>query len=250
MTAENLESVKRRVQKLLAIAEHERSDPNEAAAAAGMAEKIMRKYQLDYADVIMAALKKGDDLSTEDIVCTAKTNGTKTRTVSPWVGMLAVAVAELNECGCKMGWTPYIEACVRFFGYTADVQLATWTLGYLVETTNRLCNEYKKTDEYAAGGRRVLNGYRQGVSIGITQSLRRLAAAKKNDVQTSTGTSLMVVKQDAIADAIAAKYGEFKTRVAKSKVSRGDSFFQGLEDGRKVNVSQTPLTSATNPLLS
>ena len=78
MTTENLESVIRRVQKLLAIAEHERSDPNEAAAAAGMAEKIMRKYQLDYSAVIITALKKGDDLSTENIVCSAKTNGTKT----------------------------------------------------------------------------------------------------------------------------------------------------------------------------
>ncbi len=246
MTAENLESVKRRVQKLLAIAEHERSDPNEAAAAAGMAEKIMRKYQLDYADVIMAALKKGDDLSTEDIVCTAKTNGTKTKTVSPWVGMLAVAVAELNECGCKMGWTSDNEACIRFFGYTADVQLATWTLGYLVETTNRLCNEYKKTEGYLTGGRRVLNSYRHGVSIGITQSLRALAAAKTTEVQTSTGTSLMVVKQAAIAE----KYGKFETRLTKTKVSRGDSFFHGLADGRKVNVDQHPLTSTATVRLA
>lgn len=239
MTAETIESVKRRVQKLLAIAEHERSDPNEAAAAAGMAERIMRKYQLDYADVIMVALKKGDDLSTEDIVCTAKTNGTKTKVVSTWVGMIAIAVADLTECGCRSGWTADFEACVRFFGYTADVQLASWMLGYLVETTNRLCNEYKKTDEYVIGGRRILNSYRQGVSIGITQAIRALVAAKKQEVQTSTGTSLMVVKQEAIV----AKYGEFKTRTSKTKVSHGESFFQGLTDGRKVNVSQRPLPS-------
>ena len=246
MTTENLESVKRRVQKLLAIAEHDRSDPNEAAAAAGMAEKIMRKYQLDYADVIMEALKKGDDLGIEDIVCTAKTNGTKTKRVSLWVGMLAVAVAELNECGCEEGWTSNLEACVRFFGYTADVQLASWTLGYLVETTNRLCNEYKRTEGYLAGGRSILNAYRQGVSIGITQSLRNLVRAKMNEVQASTGTSLMVVKQDAIT----AKYGEFKTRTPKSSVIRGDSFFRGLLDGRQVNVSQRPLTASVTSQLS
>lgn len=246
MTTENLESVVRRVQKLLAIAEHERSDPNEAAAAAGMAEKIMRKYQLDYAEVIMAALKKGDDLSTADIVCTAKTNGTKVRSVPEWVGMLAVAVANLNECGCKMGWTENVEACVRFFGYTADVQLSSWMLGYLVETTNRLCNEYKKSEGYAIGGRRVLNDYRQGVSIGIVQSLRALINVKKAEAQTSTGTSLMVVKQDAIV----AKYGEFKTRTCKSQVSQGESFSHGLRDGRQVNVSQRPLTSTVRAQLS
>lgn len=123
MTTENLEAVIRRVQKLLAIAEHERSDPNEAAAAAGMAEKIMRKYQLDYSAVIITALKKGDDLSTEDIVCSAKTNGTKTLVVAPWIGYLAIAIANLNECHVKQDWTPDGEACVRFMGYTADVQL-------------------------------------------------------------------------------------------------------------------------------
>ena len=37
MTVENKESILRRIQKLLAIASDDRADPNEAAAAAGMA---------------------------------------------------------------------------------------------------------------------------------------------------------------------------------------------------------------------
>lgn len=238
MTSENLESVIRRVQKLLAIAEHERSDPNEAAAAAGMAEKIMRKYQLDYSSIIITALKRGDDLSTEDIVCTAKTNGTKTRVVAPWVGYLSVAIAKLNECHVKQAWTSDGEACVRFMGYIADVQLSRWTLDYLVQTTNRLCNEYKKTDDYAQGGRRLLNGYRHGVSIGMVRSLNKLEQAKKAEMaeaaKASSGTSLMVVKQQAIA----AKYGDFKTRTVESKVNRGDSFVQGVLDGSKVDVGR------------
>jgi hypothetical protein len=56
----------------------------------------------------------------------------------------------------------------------------------------------------------------------------------------------MVVKQDAIA----AKYGGFKTRPFASKVSRGDSFFDGLSDGRKVNISQHPLTSTASVRLT
>ena len=39
----DLESILRRVRKLLAIAEDGRGDPNEAAAAAQQAERIMRK---------------------------------------------------------------------------------------------------------------------------------------------------------------------------------------------------------------
>jgi hypothetical protein len=249
MTTENLESVIRRVQKLLAIAEHERSDPNEAAAAAGMAEKIMRKYQLDYSAVIITALKRGDDLSTEDIVCSAKTNGTKTLVVAPWIGYLAVAIARLNECHTKQGWTPNGEACVRFMGYTADVQLSRWTLDYLVQTTNRLCNEYKKTDDYARGGRRLLNGYRHGVSIGMVRSLGKLEQAKKAEMaeaaKASTGTSLMVVKQEAIV----AKFGDFTTRTGKTSVTRGDSFVKGVRDGAAVDVGRRAVGGAGSTAL-
>lgn len=248
MTTENLESVIRRVQKLLAIAEHERSDPNEAAAAAGMAEKIMRKYQLDYSAVIITALKRGDDLSTENIVCTA-TKGRKILRVAPWIGYLAVAIARLNECHVKQGWTPDGEACVSFMGYTADVQLSRWTLDYLVQITNRLCNEYKKTDDYVLGGRRLLNGYRHGVSIGMVRSLNNLEQAKKAEMaeaaKAGAGTSLMVVKQEAIV----AKFGDFKTRTATSSVTRGDSFVQGVRDGSKVDVGRRAIAGQSEKTL-
>lgn len=249
MTAENLESVIRRIQKLLAIAEHDRSDPNEAAAAAGMAEKIMRKYQLDYSAVIITALKKGDDLSTEDIICTA-TKGRKVLVVAPWVGYLAIAIANLNECHVKQGWTSDDEACLRFMGYTVDVQLARWTLDYLVQTTNRLCNEYKKTEDYKLGGRRLLNSYRHGVSIGMTRSLRQLEQTKKAEMalaaKANAGTSLMVVKQEAIV----AKFGEFKPKTGKSTISRGDSFFRGVRDGSKVDVARRAVSSTSSTLLN
>ena len=250
MSREYFHTHEEKIQKLLAIAEHERSDPNEAAAAAGMAEKIMRKYQFDYSAVIITALKKGDDLSTEDIVCSAKTNGTKTLVVAPWIGYLAVAIAKLNECHTKQDWTSDGEACIRFMGYTADVQLSRWTLDYLVQTTNRLCNEYKKTEDYELGGRRLLNGYRHGVSIGMVRSLNKLEQAKKAEMaeaaKVSAGTSLMVVKQEAIV----AKFGEFKTKKAKSAVSRGDSFSQGVRDGSKVDVARRAVSSTSSTLLN
>lgn len=48
----------------------------------------------------------------------------------------------------------------------------------------------------------------------------------------------------------AEKYGKFETRLTKTKVSRGDSFFHGLADGRKVNVDQHPLTSTATVRLA
>lgn len=231
-TTENLDSVMRRVQKLMAIAEHERSDPNEAAAAAGMAEKIMRKYQIEQSDVIMASLKKGDDLGTEDVLATAKTNGTPVKKVPLWAGWIAVGVSKLNDCGARICHNSKGEAVVRFFGFTADVKIAGYMLTYLLETTNRLCNEFKKTPEYAMGGRSLVNSYRQGVAMGITSSINALVKAKTEQVAASTGTSLIVVKSQAIAE----RYGSFGTSVSKTSVSRGGAFYNGVADGKNVSV--------------
>lgn len=47
-----LDAVIRRVQKLLAIAQDDRANEHEAAAAAAQAEKLMRKFQIDHTDFI------------------------------------------------------------------------------------------------------------------------------------------------------------------------------------------------------
>ena len=125
MTIENKESILRRIQKLLAIASDDRADPNEAAAAAGMAEKVMRKYQIDHAELIMNGLKQGHDLSTEDVVATAKTNGTKVKQVPAWAGWIAVAVSKFTECSASIVTTQSGEKAVRFYGFTEDVKLET-----------------------------------------------------------------------------------------------------------------------------
>jgi hypothetical protein len=100
---------------LLAIASDDRADPNEAAAAAGMAEKVMRKYQIDHAELIMNGLKQGHDLSTEDVVATAKTNGTKVKQVPAWAGWIAVAVSKFTECSASVVTTPSGEKTLSIF---------------------------------------------------------------------------------------------------------------------------------------
>ena len=232
---EDLAGVLRRIEKLLAIAQDDRANPNEAAAAAGMAERIMRKYQIEHQEVILASLKKGDDLTTADIVATAKTNGTHVKAVPVWAGWLAVAIARLNDCGAKtitVGSTG--DACVRFYGFSADVKIAAWTLQYLVATVNRLCDDFKKTPEYMIHGRRGINSYRQGVALGITSLLKAMRAERENEVtQVSTGCLLIVVKQQAITD----KFGDFGYRRSKSaSIKVEDAFASGLADGKNVDV--------------
>jgi hypothetical protein len=230
---ENMESILRKVQKLLAIAQDDRANPNEAAAAAGMAERIMRKYQIEHADVIATALKKGDDLTEAEVVGSAKTNGTKVKIVPPWVQFLATRVAKLCEVEVRSARNQDGNACVRFCGFVADVKVAAWMLEYLIATSLRLCNEFKKTEAYKYDGRAAVNSYRLGITTGINASIAALIKAK--EVETvSTGRALVVVKKQAIAE----RFGNFNYGTKKINTSNGNAFASGVVDGKKIDVQR------------
>ena len=248
MTApENLDAILRRVQKLLAIAQDDRANPAEAAAAASMAEKVMRKYQLENADVLMATMRSGDGMVQEDCIATAKTNGTRVAKVPLWASWLAVTVSKLNSVGARMNRHHKTgEACIRFYGFAADVAVSVWTFNYLVATINRLSTEFRKTEDYAVGGRQAANAYRQGVTHGIMNTLNRLAMEKAAEAQTtSKGRELVVVKTQAVAEAFGAVV--FETKKTNSQVRRGDSFLTGFIDGRAVDVNRRAIGANTGP---
>jgi Protein of unknown function (DUF2786) len=242
---DNMDAVKRRIAKLLAIAEDSRANPEEAAAAAGMAEKIMRKYQLDHAEILMVELRKGEAMATADSVANAKTNKTLAKEVPPWASFVAVAVGRFNHCGARIAKTERGEACVRFFGYEADVQLCKWMFDYLIATINRLAEEYKWSEDYIENGRSVLTSYRRGVASGIISAIKKLEEARQAE-QTSTGTSLMVVKQNAIIE----KFGNvFSTKRASNSTVRGDAYAAGYTDGRNVDVGRRSIGNTAKPVV-
>lgn len=239
LNKESLDNVLRRIAKLLAIAQDDRANPHEAAAAAGQAERIMRKYQIENADLIKVQLKNDPNATaTADCVANAKTNGTKAESVPPWANWISTAVAQLNECGALIVRHADGNVGIRFYGYTADVTVAKYMFDYLVATINRLAKAYKDTDDYRINGRGVLTTYRKGVSMGILSQLNKQQAQKTAEQAATvvTGTSLMVVKQQVLAE----KFGEavFKTKKSKTKIDHSaDSFGEGLKDGRKVDIN-------------
>ncbi len=230
---ENLDAIIRRIQKLLAIANHERSDINEASAAAAMAEKIMRKYQLENSDFIISSLTNAadDSLTEETFNLTAKTNGTLVKALPLWANWLATAVAELHDCRIFTNKMRTGEIRIHYCGYAADVAVAKHTALYLAATINRLCDDFKKTPAYQTNGRAAVNSYRQGVAAGIVSNLQASRKAK-NEQTTSTGTSLVVAK----AAAVEARYGKNEI-VSKAPTLVTEAFTQGLSDGRSVSIN-------------
>jgi len=231
-TNQDLDSVMRRIKKLLAIAEDARADANEASAAAGMAERIMRKYQLEHADIIEAELKRGgvESFASEDIGLSLNPEA-RTEQASGWAGILAVAVAELHDCQVRYVTTYKYGKTLRFSGYAADAKMARFTYLYLVQTMAAASRQFLK--QYGTT-RRDAEAFRRGFSSALRKSLRAATAAKKVEMQGESSSRALVVAKD---KAVSAHFGTVKY-AKRSTRTGGMAFNDGFEQGSQVDVTR------------
>lgn len=248
-TSDELAKVMARLQKILAIANDERANANEAAAAAEQAEKIMRKFQLSHADVLASEMTKKKEGQFTSRACKAVMKRDLTgksahnaKKVPPWAGWLAFAVAKLNDCEIRYGWTPDQGAVVKFYGYDADVQVCAWMFDYLVGALIASARGWQKI---ATRSKAESESYRRGFILILCNRLREDTAQKAIEMQAEVaGRSLMIVKAKAIAE----EFGEFAYGKASSiTVSRSDAYVQGREAGKKVDLNNRGVSHTAAP---
>lgn len=236
----NVEKILERIRKLLAVANDDRANANEAATAAAMAATMMAKYQIEESDVVLAELKKAENMDTAEVIATAKTNGTPVKAVPLWASQLATVVSRFYDCGALVVRQKDGQKAVRFYGYKADVTICAWSYHYLITMINRAVSEYRWTDHYQAVGRTAAHAYRQGflssILINLDNARREREQANKS---SEVGTALVVAKQEAITE----KFGDvFATKkiISRSKIDR-NSYTDGMIDGQKVDVTHKAL---------
>ena len=221
-----------KIRKLLAMANDGRGNEQEAETAARQAEKMMRAYQVESADIIMKELQTDDafDRGVEDVYFGPKDPRYMPSAVSSWVGVVAIGVGAAFTC--KVDTVMTKEGIkVRFSGYSMDVQLARWVFGYLCQTVHRLAVE-----NYKGKGVTTAKAFRSGAG-GILQ--RRLFeirdARNKENRGDSNGTALVLY--DKKAQRVAEMYGEQKTKQNKTNVRDQAAFAHGREAGAKININ-------------
>jgi hypothetical protein len=240
-----LDKVIRRIQKMLALAANN-PNPHEAASAAAMAEKLMRKFQLDNADVMARDFRDADNFGTEDVSGAMKRNvGHKPKKLPRWVGFLAVPVAKLYDCGARCVRLPSGEVVIRFFGYKSDVACAAWCMDALLNTLITSVRAYQKI---LTRSKTESEDFRRGFSQALIISLHAAIADKERDLAThgNKSTALVAVKLNAVEE----KYGTFGYRNANPRVAGRrieDSYFRGFEEGAKVDVRGRALAGADSP---
>lgn len=225
------------IKKLLSMAEHAGSNEHEALLAAKRAEALMRKHNIQYAEAIATEIKSGAGMVTEDVIATAKDNGTAVKEVPSWAQQIAVRVAELYDAPVRIVWVQTRkgdEAAIRFHGYEHDVKVASWTFEVLVAAVNRVCKAYRKHPRYIQQGRSVMNAYRLGVMHSVLGTLSEMIADKiREQAVESSSTALVLVKRDAIEK----KFGEFTYRKAKpASIMDRTAYHEGRVDGRAIEV--------------
>jgi hypothetical protein len=237
-----------KIQKLMRLAKDGGASENEAATAARMAEAMMRKHNLEHADVIIEEVKDKANMDRSWSRPTSRKNAPRANKDLPsWAESLCVYVAELFDChACKQIVDLPQGKCmvVVFYGYKDDVKMCAWIYDYLCDTIRRLAKQFEK--DHCAGSdnaetRLMVDSFRRGCAQSISMQLDAATKAKTQDnTKSSTGTALVVAKRNAVAQ----HFGEFsydKDPEKKEKKKDLIAYAIGRMQGNEVNISPNPL---------
>lgn len=239
MTGKVDSSIIERIRKLLAMA-GDASSPNEAAIAARRAESMMRKYNLESADLIFKDLKKKENI----IQQAARGNiwRKKARSIPKWSQTLAVYCAELFDCHVVIAQSYADGPTFRFMGYKTDVEVCIWTFSYLMQQCKRFAEAYAIENPWTNRAMRM--AYHDGVTQGIGHNLTEAKRAKDDaDRGNSTSTALVVAKRAAVEEVFGVVGYNYKDGKERSGASAA-AFFEGIVDGQSVNVNPNVLDSS------
>lgn len=223
----NIDKVKDRIRKLLAMA-RDAASPNEAAIAARRAQKLMETYQLE-------------EGSLEDHVFGEYFTKTGNKTAMQWRGYLAAGIGYLT-C-TKVRWARDPDdlryKSLRWFGHNDDVALADYLYEYLTGQIDSWARKRKVT-------RSESGSYRMGMAVAIQRELKRIM----RDEPQGEGDGKSLVLKDTKLSKIAELDGARKFARSRAKFSNSAAFDQGKADGAKVSIRRGVSSGSTSGYLA
>lgn len=215
---EETRKVIERIRKMLAMA-NDKANIHESAVAASMAEKLMRKYQLDMADITPPEQMYGArDVNTE-----YQWTGSR---ADAWVEWIAVGAAKLNDCEVKYtGSKRNLSMGFQFVGVGPDPTVAAEIFKYLTGEVQRLAKAIK--------GRKQINSFRMGAGSELSSRLAELKRQRDQEFRAkATGTALVIHKKALIEQ----EYGHFGYGSSKTQASDYDAYHQGRQAAKGINL--------------
>lgn len=171
-----------KARKLLNLADSD--NPNEAAAAAAQAQKILDKYEITQTMVEQSGEEEPDD---EDIAVFRDSplhEATKFN-LDKWRIRLADVISEANMCQVLLNTNSNRNVKqIIIVGRPSDAEKVRYIFQWMFEETERLCKR-----DGRGKGRTWRNNYRHGVVDTITKKLRQVreeAIAELKEANSST----------------------------------------------------------------
>ncbi len=233
-SATDMKRVMARIKKMLKLADNNPS-AEEAAVAASMASKLMDKYNLEHADVLMQELD-------EDSIVAHDTGVAYARDVPPWVQRIIVSTAQLHDCEAKYTTSERpgkrsTYYSVTFLGEKSDVIVASWVFDYLLAEMKRLGLKFSADIGGASNVQKY--SFRKACAGEIASTLRRMLKDKEDALRgKTTGKDLIIMKRDLVRKKFNVSYGKGARRqhygdgaaaAAGAQAGRGVSIRQGIE---------------------
>jgi hypothetical protein len=223
-----MDNVKDKVSKLLAMGNDERTNRFEAEAALRQADKLMRKHNIDAAELCDHTGTKPVYLWTSCTVPAIDSTGRPLKKAPPWFGWLIVSIAKFTDC--KVGYT-YAgrHVAAKFSGEETDVEFAAWLCLHLRDDLNATSGTYP-------GDRADKDSFRKGYTLRIGARMDKLRA-ERTEAYRSTGTALVVVN-DKIAQRDV-EFGEQTYGKSRSVTVRANSgLAAGHDAGNRASLSR------------
>lgn len=226
-----LNKVKERIAKLLAMAENNGNE-HEAAQAADRARRLMDQYQLGRMDVEQTASDFGYEYADESYAFQPR-----------WKGWLASAVAKFNDCQCRLVQAPSGGARPRYRtrweGYAEDVTLCLAMFEYFTAVIETATSKDQLARGYTHYNALVGTIFKEYMASTLGQRLRELMAQRETEATTATGTGLAVYK----ANQVAAKLGECTYKEQQTKPAdkmtpeEKHAALMGIHEGEAVHIN-------------
>lgn len=226
-----VESVIRKIRKLLETAEHQETNENLAAAAAAKARELLSKYNLSLAEI------KAEDV--QDTLQVGPHGYVMGKKVPRWCQYLSSQVAEVFDCFVYISTLRGTrQKTLIFVGTEADGQVAVYTFEYLVRELLRLYERSKDDLKQWFPDRSLQTmrtDYLNGATSRVNELLREHHQAIKQREQEQC-SALVVYKKNSLE-----KYlKNLHLRKQQNSKRRDDYavYSKGYSDGKQIKIRE------------
>lgn len=221
------QAILNKVRKLLSKTEGNGCTVEEAAAAAGAAQRLLSEHQLSMADV------HSNVPEDDEVVQRFQPDIKVQRKLATWKGVLMQAIVTNNSCRFFYQWVDRGFA-FRLIGREGDIEICQYMYAHLEREIEMLCKQH-----LAAGigfGRRWANSFRMGASTEIARRLREARLAAES--HASERALVVVGNRMQKVNAVYSKLG-LRTRYANTSQRYDGSGWQaGRNAARNIAMSR------------